>query len=204
MAEEKDSTTSEVIKLKNVRLSFPRLFKPKSFRQGQDARYEATFLIDPSNKEHAALLEQLKAETKKILTAKYGAGNIPKAFKENLCFKNGDTKDYEGYEGMWFIATANKQRPTVVDQRKNPLTEADGKPYAGCYVNASITLWAMDNEFGKRVNANLRAIQFVRDGEAFGVKPVDADEEFDDLGEDESGGGSATPGGADDDDDFLS
>ena len=50
------------------------------------------------------------------------------------------------------------------------------------------------NEFGKRINANLRAVQFVKDGEAFGVKPVDAEDEFDVLEGDAAGG----------DDDFLS
>jgi len=56
--------------------------------------------------------------------------------------------------------------------------EENGKPYAGCYVNMSIRLWAQDNQFGKRVNAQLRAVQFVKDGEAFGDKPVDPQKEL--------------------------
>lgn len=198
---EKQSTTSEVIKLTNVRLSFPRLFQPKSFRPGQDPRYEATFLLDPSDKAHAEHIKQIKAEANKILKAKYG-DKIPNSIKENLCFGSGDKKDYDGYAGMFYLSASNKTRPVVVDQKRNPLTADDGKPYAGCYVNASVTLWVMDNEFGKRVNANLRGVQFYKDGEAFGVKPVDAEEEFEDLAADEDTSLATVTDDADDD--FLS
>jgi hypothetical protein len=169
--------TSEKIKLNNVRLSFPRLFKPKAFQEGQDPRFEASFLLDPSDKSHAAIIKQIKATAKELATEEFG--EVPKSLK--LCFGDGDEKEYDGYEGMFYVTSSNKTRPTVVDRDLSPLVEEDGKPYAGCYVNGTITLWVMNNQFGKRINANLRAVQFVKDGEAFGVKPVDAEEEFDAL-----------------------
>lgn len=178
--------TSDPIKLPNVRLSFPRLFKPKAFREGQEPRFEATFLLDPSDKAHAALIAEIESTADAILKEHFN-GKVPNSVK--LCFGDGNEKDYDGYADMFFISTSNRTRPTVVDRQRNPLVEEDGKPYAGCYVNGSITLWVMDNEFGKRVNANLRAVQFVRDGEAFGVKPVDAEEEFDVLDGDEEAAG---------------
>jgi hypothetical protein len=52
--------------------------------------------------------------------------------------------------------------------------------YGGCYVNASIDVWVMDNSYGKKVLASLNAIQFVKDGEAFGSKSEAADD-FEDL-----------------------
>lgn len=189
--------TSDVIHLKKVRLSFPRLFKPKAFRPGQDPRFEATFLLDPSNKEHAALVKKLK-ETAKAIALETFNGKLPKDLK--VCIGDGNKKDYDGYEGMIYLSTSNKTRPTVVDRNRAPLAESDGKPYAGCIVNASVTLWGMNNEFGKRINANLRGIQFVEDGEAFGMKPVDADEEFEMLEDGEIG---SEVGSSDDFDSFL-
>ena len=62
---------------------------------------------------------------------------------------------------------ATKARPRVLDRDKSPLTQSDGRPYSGCYVNVSIDIWAQDNKFGKRVNAKLLAVQFHADGEAF-------------------------------------
>jgi len=96
---------------------------------------------------------------------------------------DGDAKaEYEGFEGNKFVSARAKVRPTVFDQQRQELSEADGKPYSGCYVNASIELWAQDNSFGKRINAQLRGVQFLRDGDAFagGSRPADADE-FDEI-----------------------
>jgi hypothetical protein len=195
----KVNTTSEIIRFKKARLSFPRLWTPKAFQEGQTPRFEATFLLDPSNKEHAVAINMVKSEAKRIAELKWGAGKIPKGVKPcyGLADKDEVKSEYDGYKGMWYLASNNKNRPTIVDRRRNPLTEKDGKPYAGCYVNASVTLWVQDNQFGKRINANFRAIQFDSDGEAFGVKPVDAEEEFDEL---EDGETPFDDGGGFDDD----
>lgn len=186
------NTTSEVIRLKGARLSFPRLWEPKSFREGQPARFEGSFLIDASSKAGQAQIAKILEEAEGVIKAKFN-GKIPKKLKFGFGYADGDDfkignvsfhsepKEYDGYEGMFYISSANKTRPTVVDRDRSPLVAEDGKPYAGCYVNGTITLWAQDNEYGQRVNANLRGVQFLKDGEAFGVKPVDADEEFDEI-----------------------
>jgi Protein of unknown function (DUF2815) len=177
------SPTSNAIKLGSgtnpVRLSFARLFNAKPFAPGQTPRFEASFLLDPSNKEHAATIATIKEEAKKLVI---GAGLNPKDFK--LCFGPGEQKSYDGYEGMFFVTSANTTRPTVVDRNRNPVAESDAQaPYSGSYVIGSVTLWLQNNAYGKRINANLRAVQFVKDGPAFGVAPVKADEEFEALGD---------------------
>ena len=45
--------------------------------------------------------------------------------------------------------------------------------YRGCYVNALIEVYAMD-QYGDQVNAKLVGIQFRRDGDAFGSAPARA------------------------------
>jgi hypothetical protein len=179
--------TSEVIKLNNVRLSFPRLFEAKAFREGQTPRFEGTFLLDPSNKAHAKSIKLIEKTAAEIGKEKWGK-KLPK--KLEFCFGDAEENDktYDGYEGMFYISTsqpATQGRPTIVDRDRSALTAEDGRPYAGCYVNTNITLWTQDNEFGKRINANLRIVQFVKDGEAFGVKPADAEEEMDVIDDDE-------------------
>ncbi len=44
-----------------------------------------------------------------------------------------------------------------------------------------IRLWYQDNHYGKRINASLRNVQFVKDGEPFGAKPVAPEEDFEAL-----------------------
>lgn len=177
--------TSEKIPLNNVRLSFPKLFKARAFKEDQEPRFEAAFLLDPSNKDHAKTIKLIKDTANALLVEHFGK-TVPKGIKTCFGLSDETDKEYDGYEGMFWITSSNRQRPVVVNRDRTPLTEADGVIYAGCYVNANITLWVQDNQYGKRINANLRSVQFVRDGEAFGVEPVDAEEEFEPL-EDEEG-----------------
>lgn len=168
------------IKLNNVRLSFPNIFTPKAFTEGQKPKFSASFLIDPETQS-----DQIKAVKDAIsacATAKW-RDKVPKGLK--LCLQEGDNKDYDGYEGLMYLSASDLSRPVLVDRSKNPIVEADGILYAGCYVNAVVDLWAQDNQYGKRINASLKAIQFVSDGEPFatGGAKVNVDEEFDTLDE---------------------
>lgn len=160
------------ILLKNVRLSFPSVFQRAVF-DGQEGKYEATFLIPKSD-------TKLKAQLDAAIDEAIKAAGI-KVASDKLCLKDGDESDYDGYEGTWSLKAANARRPTVIDRDKSPIVEGDEKLYAGCYVNAVIDLWLQNNKFGKRVNANLYGVQFVKDGEAFGAGPINVFDDFQDL-----------------------
>lgn len=60
------------------------------------------------------------------------------------------------------------------------LTVTAGRPYSGCYVNATITIFAYDNQ-GKGISASLGGVQFFRDGDAFAGGGVASEDDFDDL-----------------------
>lgn len=164
------------IKLSNVRLSFPSIFKRASF-DGNDGKFEATFLLN--KKTQADQIDQLQSAIDQAI--KDAKVKVP---KDKFCLKDGDDFDYDGYEGhMAFKASTNK-RPTVIDRDKSPLAEDDGKPYAGCYVNAIVDIWIQNNNYGKRANGNLFGVQFFADGESFGAGDVDVTDEFDELEDD--------------------
>jgi hypothetical protein len=104
-----------------------------------------------------------------------------------VCFHKGAKTNssgevYEGFEGTFHLNASNKVRPTVIDRNKAQLTQADGRPYGGCYVNMLVEIWAQDNNFGKRVNASLKGVQFVKDGDAFAGGTVASPDDFEDLG----------------------
>lgn len=175
------------IKLANVRLSFPVLFEAKSVNGEGEPAFSASFLMAPN---HPAVAE-LKAAIEVVGKEKWGAkwAQVKKEIeaKDRTPLHDGDTKgSYAGFEGNLFVTARNKVRPLVVDRDKSPLTSSDGKPYAGCYVHASIELWAQDNSFGKRINASLRGVQFVKDGEAFAGGGSASEDDFDDLSVDET------------------
>jgi len=166
------------IKMQNVRLSFPSLFNTATFGGEDTGKYEATFILDKAD--HAKVIEQInKAMTE--LAKERLKGKLPPADK--LCLKDGDDLEREEFQGKMTIKASTKKRPLVIDQEKTPLAEADGKPYAGCYVNAILSLWAQDNQFGRRINAQLDGVQFRADGEPFGDGGISVDA-FDAFGED--------------------
>lgn len=166
------------IKIPNARLSFPSLFQKAEF-QGKEGKYEATLLFPKTDTKTydviTTAIEQCKKDNK---TPKLGA--------DKLCIKDGDESEYDGCEGMWMVKASNNKRPTVINRDKTPVTAEDEVMYAGCYVNGIIDLWFQNNSYGKRVNANLLGIQFVKDGEPFGDggKTADADE-FDEIDDEE-------------------
>lgn len=170
------------VKLTNVRLSFPHLFSARAVNEGDKPKFSANFILDAeTQKKQIAALEKGIAQ----VAEEHWKGKVPKGLK--VCLRDGeDYADKDGYgEGTFFITASSDKRPPVVDRDMTPVAEEDDKIYAGCYVNVTVRLWAQDNKYGKRVNAALRAVQFVKDGEAFGAEPIDPDSEFEPLDEDD-------------------
>jgi hypothetical protein len=172
------------IKLQNVRLSFESLFKAKPFEEGAP-KYSATFLLPKSDKKTKATIDKVVAQA--VADAKI------KVSADKMFIQDGDEvfeeKGYDGYKDHWALRSSNteKFRPTVVNRDLSPLTEDDNVIYSGCYVNATITLWVLNHKtYGKRVCANIKAVQFVKDGESFAGGRVDIDEEFQTLDDDQS------------------
>lgn len=163
------------ITLKNVRLSFPSLFDRSVF-EGKEGKFCATFLIDKSD---VKLKKEIDAAIAKVI-----AEAKIKIASDKICIKDGDESELEGYEGNWSLKASNNKRPLVIDRDRTPLTADDEKLYAGCYVNAMIDFWIQNNSYGKRVNANLYGVQFVKEGEAFGNSgpvPIEIADEFENL-----------------------
>ena len=168
------------IQLKNVRLAFPQLFDAKAVNGQGEPKFSAALLF-PKNHPQAKEIQTAIMEAAKAKWNDKAADKL-KELKaaDRLAVHDGDAKsDYDGYAGNIFINSSNKVRPLVIDVDRSPLVASDGKPYSGCYVNAIIEFWAQDNQFGKRVNASLLGIQFLKDGERLAGGGVAAADDFD-------------------------
>ena len=177
----KTAPDANVIKLKNVRLSYPQLFTAKAIEAGKDPKFSATFLLD--KKTHAPLIGQIEKAIERVSLDFFKK----KVKHARQLLRDGSEKDEtEGYDDdVMFLAASSTRKPVVVDKDLTELGPQDGRPYAGCYVNATIRLFAYDHEKGgKGVSADLRGVQFFRDGDSFGAAPVNAEEEFDAVTED--------------------
>ena len=167
--------------LKNVRLSFPSLFKTEIFNGQDTEKYTASFLMEKGSKNEKAVKKAMKL----VKEEKFGTGKVKNLGTPT---KDGDDEDnsYIGYAGHTAIKGLTKRRPVLIDRAKAVITEADGIIYAGCRVNVSLDIYALENQFGKRISCQLNAIQFHSDDEPFvtgGFDEDDFEDESDDEGE---------------------
>ena len=165
------------IKIATARLSFPSLFRTEKFGEEDTGKYAATFILDKVD--HAETIEKIKGAINKLMKEELKA----KVSSDKVCLKDGDESGRPEYEGAYTIKASTKKRPLVIDRDKSPITEDDNKIYSGCYVHSIISLWAQNNQYGKRINAQLDGVQFAKDGEPFGEGGIDANEfdEFDGI-----------------------
>lgn len=173
------------LSLKNVRLAFPQLFTAKADKNG-NLKFSATLIFAPDHPAYKAI----KAAEQEVGLEKWKDKwkGIEKqiATKDRMALHDGDAKEqYDGYAGNYFVNASNKVRPLAIDRDKSALSEEDGKLYAGCFVNASIELWAQDNEHGKAINCSLRGVQFASDGDAFAAGGSASEDEFDEVEEED-------------------
>lgn len=204
------------------RLSFASLFEPNVQKQDDGTTREtwktnlliakdtASEQVGVFKGKRMPLLDALKAASEEAKEKKWGPkAKQPKLKPDRVFLRDGDLEDWEGYADNFYISAnaSLSDRPSVITNRKDGngnWIEAEpggrGSPYSGCFVNAVLLIWCQDNEHGKRVNAQVKAVQFFKDGEAFGAAPVNPNEEFTDdmAGEEGSIGGDFDEGGDDD------
>lgn len=159
------------------RLSFPNLWDPVEFKPGDGRpRWDATFLVEPGSDSD----KKIRAAIKKAadLEWKDKADSNLKKYEgqtNQFCYLSGDTREYEGYAGMMALSTHRNAktknggaapRPAIIDRDTSQLTADDGKPYAGCYVKAKVSIYCQSGE-NPGVRASFSVVQFVKDGDAF-------------------------------------
>lgn len=183
---------SKKVMLRNVRLSYEHIFTPSAFDDTQTPKFSATYIIPKDHPDLPTLKRAMfEAGAEKYPAAFVAGKGWPKGYTCALKDADKDTDDSgellaeknPEYAGCYVLKADSTKRPVVVGRRKEALTEADGVIYSGCYVNASLAAAAY--EFGKvkkGVKCYLNGVQFVQDGERFGV---DALSDFDELDEGE-------------------
>jgi len=189
MSEKPDKPLGRVV-LKNWRLSFPHLWEPYAGpgTDADNAAYGAVFMLPKDAENFEEEDRKVKEAMKGVIRDKW-PNNPPKIPMSKRCYRDGDEETRPEYEGHMILSARRAKKlgpPEVVDNRKANgqwvrLTEEDGRPYAGCWVNAVVTIWAMDHpRYGKRIAAVLEAVQFRADGEPFATSRVKPEEYFDD------------------------
>lgn len=205
------------------RLSFPNLHKPRQ-QTGKDGKpqgepkFGCSILLDKES--DAETIKKIKGVIRQVCLDKWDGKEVKiktsgakltdgakgKIMLDGIALRDGVEKDdKEGYgDGVTFVPASSLRKPKVVRPSEGGGLEVienmgdKNDPYPGCYVKASIRFWAQDNDYGKRVNCELLAVCFIKDGESLGgATNVNVDEEF---AEEAAGGGApAKPAASSDD-----
>lgn len=188
------------VMLTGVRLAFPVLEEPEQFQGQGKPRYSATLLMERDSANHKAILAAMEAAANEKWPGK-GPAAVKGLFASGkTALVDGNTKEqYDGFEDKMALGAHSQASapPRLLDGQKNELPRNTGVIYPGCYVNASVEIWAQDNQYGKRLNAQLRGVQFAAAGDSFAAGTAASPDEFDvvegavagngDFGNDESG-----------------
>ncbi len=153
-----------------ARLSFPNLFVAKAPMDGKGEPKFDCVLLFPKTTD----LSGLKAAASAAVKEKWGT-KIPPGLRSP--FRNGDEKELDGYKDHIFIRASSKSKPGVVDENLQPVMEA-GQIYAGCYVRASLNVYAYENSGNRGVAFGLNNIQKLRDGAPFGQGASKPEDDF--------------------------
>jgi hypothetical protein len=194
---------SEIMMITGARLSFPQLVEPRAFQEGQQKKYSADLILDPNGDDWKKFMGAVMNEVQ----TKWGENaqavlQMVQSDRKLRCFGNGvekidkkTFKPYDGYSGLVYISANNANMPQMIESNGKAIDPTNTmayqaqarKMYGGCYVNAAVKPWIQDNAFGRGVRCELVALQFAKDGEAFGDGVADASTLF---------GAVAAPAGA--------
>lgn len=185
------------IRVDMVRASYPHLDKAWAKNEGDRAKFSITGLAPKET--HAEAKALIVEEINKLLSS----SKIGKLAAEHKFMRDGDNAGKDECEGMWTIKASENadRRPSCRNRRGTVLApdEVAEAIYPGCWVNVLIRPWAQNNKHGKKINANLIAVQFVKDGERFGEGPIDDEDVWDELEDDGADAYDFGEGGDDDD-----
>ncbi len=193
--------TNGLIRIDNVRLSYPHVDKKHAQNEGDTPAFSATGLAGKkSHKEAKDLMVMVRDEILK-------ENKLSKIASDKFFVRDGDDKsDKEGYEGHWTISAREANRPRLRDADGNKIDDPEDAAeifYPGCYVSMLVRPWFQKNKHGTRVNAGLVALRFMRDGEPLGnsrISDEDVDEAWGDDDDDNDDRSSRSRRGRDDDD----
>ena len=178
-----DPENKSRVMVTNVRLAFAQdLITARAMKKDDgsmgDPRFGCTLLIPNGD---AETLKAVQTVMWVVAQEKWGAKAQAiwqeLSASQRLALKDGATKaSKEGFLGNYFISAGAKQeRPPMLlhkylgaDGKVQRLPRPNNVIYSGCYANVQLQFWAQENQYGKRINADVLAVQFVADGTSFG------------------------------------
>lgn len=199
--------TNGMIKIENVRFSYPHLDKPYAGKGGDDDSKKAK----PKYGIVGMLPKKTHVEAKNLIVEAMNDllkqnDNATVSSDKKFCRNGDDHEKADTYGGHWIVSAREERRPSVRNKRGELIADPEkiaDMIYGGCWGHILIRPWYQDGKkfgagYGKRLNAGLVGVQFIRDDKPFGEGRIDDSEAW--GNEDDGDGPSGDNDGMDDDD----
>lgn len=175
--------TDGTIRISGVRFSYPHLKKPyKGDGDQGEAKFGVVGLLP--KKTHRAAKDLIKERIEELLKE----NKVKSLASDKKFLRDGDQSGKAEHEGHYTVSARESRRPPLRN-RDNSVVEpedADEVFQPGYWGDILIRPWYQNNKFGKRVNAGLSSIQFVKKDEVFGegrLSDEDLDDTFENYGD---------------------
>lgn len=164
------------IRIDNVRGSYVHLDKPYKGKPkpGDNPDNVAKFSIT------GILMKDTHVEAKNLILERIeeilADNKNAKVAKDKRFIRNGDDAEKEEYENAWTVNAREERNPKCRSAGGTLITdpaEIRQMFQSGYWFNILIRPWFQDNDYGKRVNAGLVGVQFVKKDKTFGEGEID-------------------------------
>lgn len=179
------------ILVQNVRCSYPHVDAAWAQEEGDTKKFSMTGMLN--KKTHKAAHDLIKRVIDKMMAEQKSKGKLKGDLKSDSRFlRDGDDSGKPDYAGYWTISSSENTAPAVRDADRSKMTDPakiKARFVAGHRVDMLISPWFQDNKYGKKINANLKAVRYRGADEPLGegstLSDDDVDETFDDAIDDE-------------------
>ncbi len=181
-----------MIFVSNARLSFPWIVDPQVKKNDaglENRSYNCDLIMSEQDPAYQKFMQTYAAmATEKWKQNAPAAMQMIHADRKTRCYGSGAERvnkktfqPYDGYVGNVYISARSARQPQIIRADGTPVDPSNtmelrsvaSKLYGGCYVNAVIKPWLQENSNGLGVRCDLIAIQFAKDGDAFGAGAAD-------------------------------
>lgn len=163
-----------LIKIENVRFSFPHLDKPfgGKNKDGTDQKKKYSLVGMLSKQTHV----EAKDAIVEVMNAMMKEKKLNKMPPKDKFLRNGDDEKQDEYDGHWIVSASEDRKPVVRTRRNEVVTEPDkilDLIQGGYWGHMMIRPWFQDNQWGQKINAGLVGAQHTKDDETFGQGRID-------------------------------
>lgn len=166
------------------RVTYVHIKEPSSFDDGEDPKYNVTFLLPYDHPDVQRIEDTMQAMYKAEKESTFGGlpFNSPKIWNplrdgQDILDEKPDRAEYRGH---MFIKAASRSQPAVFDADGSELYDLDDV-YSGCYCRAVIVLRPFNSKKGKRgFSVFINSLKFIKDGERLGGFTASHDDYEDD------------------------